>query len=30
VKFPPVPVHLTVVLPTGEPVMHEIAAAVAA
>jgi hypothetical protein len=29
-KFPPVPVHLTVVLPTGEPVMHEISAAVAA
>lgn len=29
-KFPPVPVHLSVVLPTGESVMHEIAAAVAA
>jgi hypothetical protein len=29
-KFPPVAVHLSVVLPSGEPVMHEIAAAVAA
>jgi hypothetical protein len=29
-KFPPVPVHLSVVLVTGESVMHEIAAAVAA
>lgn len=29
-KFPPVPVHLSVVLPTGEPVMHEIRAAVKA
>ncbi|MFF7534915.1 hypothetical protein ACFZB2_38385 [Streptomyces bobili] len=29
-KYPPVPVHLSVVLPTGEQVMHEIAAAVAA
>jgi hypothetical protein len=30
VEFPPVPVHVTVVLPTDEPVMCEIAAAVAA
>ncbi|MYU20758.1 hypothetical protein [Streptomyces sp. SID8352] len=30
VKFPEVPVHLSVVLPTGEQVMHEIASAVAA
>lgn len=29
-SFPPVPVFLSVVLPTGERVMHEIAAAVAA
>lgn len=29
-SFPPVPVYVSVVLPTGEPVMHEIAAAVAA
>ncbi|MFI6251450.1 hypothetical protein [Streptomyces sp. NPDC051016] len=29
-KFPPVPVHLSVVLPTGESVMHEIAEAVRA
>ncbi|CAM5592238.1 hypothetical protein [Streptomyces purpurascens] len=29
-KFPPVPVHVSVVLPADEPVMHEIAAAVAA
>jgi hypothetical protein len=28
-KFPPVPVHVTVVQLTGAPVMHEIAAAVA-
>lgn len=28
VKFPPVPVHVTVVQPTDAPVMHEIAAAV--
>ncbi|MFJ8345122.1 hypothetical protein ACIQ9J_01845 [Streptomyces sp. NPDC094153] len=30
VKFPVVPVHLSVVLPTGEQVMHEIASAVVA
>jgi hypothetical protein len=30
VKFPEVPVHLSVVLPTGEPVMFEIAEAVKA
>ncbi|MFE9921619.1 hypothetical protein ACFYQA_08550 [Streptomyces sp. NPDC005774] len=30
VKFPVVPVHLSVVLPSGESVMHEIRAAVAA
>ncbi|CAM5509209.1 hypothetical protein [Streptomyces aurantiogriseus] len=29
-KFPPVPVFVSVVLPSDEPVMHEIAAAVAA
>lgn len=29
-KFPPVPVHLSVVLPTGAQVMYEIAKAVAA
>ncbi|WP_327592514.1 hypothetical protein [Streptomyces chartreusis] len=29
-KFPPVPVFVTVVLPSDEPVMHEIRAAVAA
>lgn len=29
-KFPQVPVYVSVVLPTGEPVMHEIAEAVAA
>ncbi|MGW4043040.1 hypothetical protein [Streptomyces sp. NPDC004721] len=29
-KFPVVPVHLSVVLPTGEQVMHEIAEAVGA
>ncbi|WP_225825673.1 hypothetical protein [Streptomyces naphthomycinicus] len=29
-KFPPVPVFVTVVLPSDEPVMHEITAAVAA
>jgi hypothetical protein len=30
VKFPPVPVHVTVVLPSETPVMHEIAEAVRA
>ncbi|MFF7142337.1 hypothetical protein ACFZB5_13950 [Streptomyces nodosus] len=30
VKFPEIPVYLSVVLPTGEMVMHEIASAVAA
>jgi hypothetical protein len=29
-KFPPVPVFVSVVLPSGEPVMHEIRAAVRA
>lgn len=29
-KFPPVPVHLSVVVPSDEPVMHEIAEAVRA
>lgn len=29
-KFPRVPVHVSVVLPTGEPVMHEIRQAVTA
>jgi len=29
-NFPPVPVHVTVVLPSDEPVMHEIRAAVRA